>query len=129
MHSILIIIRGNSGSGKTVLANQLQAHYGSDHCLLIHQDQIRREILHANDHLGTPAVSLIEVLINYGLNHFPVTILEGILRKDVYGAMLTSTLEKFNSRTLVYYLEIPFATTLKYNQTKATPFAEESLRA
>lgn len=125
---ILILIRGNSGSGKTTLANSLQSYFGSANCLLLHQDQIRREILHASDHVGTPAVSLIEVLIKYGLDHYQLTILEGILRKDVYGDMLSETIKKSDCRTLVYYLESSFEETLVYNQTKKEPFAEKLLR-
>lgn len=128
MRPILIIIRGNSSSGKTMLAKKLQSHFGSDKCLLLHQDQIRREILHADDHLGTPAVSLIETLIKYGLNHYQLTILEGILRKDVYGEMLSETLKSSDCQALVYYLDLSFEKTLTYNQTRKEPFSEEILR-
>jgi predicted ABC-type ATPase len=79
----LVIIRGNSGSGKTSMADALQAHFGAAHCLVIHQDQVRREMLHANDHVGTPAVALIADLIRFGLANYPLVIVEGILRRDV----------------------------------------------
>lgn len=88
MASVLVIIRGNSGSGKTYLADKLQQHYSYGDCLLLHQDVIRRDILHANDHLGTPAVELINSMIGFGMEYYPITILEGILREDVYGEML-----------------------------------------
>jgi adenylate kinase family enzyme len=88
MKPTLVLIRGNSASGKTVLANKLQQHFGYSRCLLLHQDLIRRNILHADDHVGTPAISLIQTLINYGYNHYSLTILEGILHKDVYDPML-----------------------------------------
>lgn len=29
----LVIIRGNSGSGKTSMADALQAHFGAENCL------------------------------------------------------------------------------------------------
>ncbi|WP_204122857.1 AAA family ATPase [Lacticaseibacillus mingshuiensis] len=50
---ILVLLRGNSGSGKTYLANQLQEALGTNACLLISQDVMRREIMHANDHAAT----------------------------------------------------------------------------
>lgn len=39
----LIIIRGNSGSGKTTVARALQRRFG-DYSMLISQDMVRREI-------------------------------------------------------------------------------------
>ncbi|WP_257607430.1 hypothetical protein [Weissella sagaensis] len=69
MKSIFILIRGNSSSGKTVLANELQKYFGYEECLVLHQDNIRRDILHANDHSGTPAIDLIRTLVSCGENH------------------------------------------------------------
>lgn len=46
--SNLIIIRGNSGSGKTTVAKELQ-HYLGKGTMLLSQDAIRREILRVND--------------------------------------------------------------------------------
>ena len=111
----LVIIRGNSGSGKTSMADALQAHFGVVHCLVIHQDQVRREMLHANDHVGTPAVALIADLIRFGLAHYPLVIVEGILRRDVYGEMLAQAVDEWQGPTLTYYLDVPFATCVAHN--------------
>lgn len=111
----LVIIRGNSGSGKTSMADALQAHFGTDHCLVIHQDQVRRELLHANDRIGTPAVALIADLIRFGLAHYPLVIVEGILRRDVYGEMLEQVVDEWQGPTLSYYLDVPFATCVAHN--------------
>lgn len=126
--NILVIIRGNSASGKTVLSKRIQERFGYEQCLLLHQDVIRRDILHANDHQGTPAVPVIKDLINYGLNNYPITIIEGILRSDVYGHMLNKLVKRNTKNSLVYYLDIPFETTVKYDKTKATPFGKEALQ-
>ena len=40
----LIILRGNSGSGKTTIAKELQRKFG-ENTMLISQDVIRREML------------------------------------------------------------------------------------
>lgn len=114
----LVIIRGNSGSGKTSMADALQAHFGSEHCLVIHQDQVRRELLHANDHVGTPAVALIENLIRFGQTHYPLVIVEGILRRDVYGEMLEQVVNQWQGPTLIYYLDVPFATCVAHNRQR-----------
>lgn len=111
----LIIIRGNSGSGKTTLAEQLQSRFGSHRCLVLHQDVLRRNLLHANDHLGTPAVNLIADMIEYGADSFDLIIVEGILRRDVYGDMLRACQHSFPGSTLTYYLDVPFATCVKHN--------------
>lgn len=129
MNPVLVIIRGNSGSGKTVLANKVQEHFGCEQCLLLHQDEIRRDILHANDHQGTPAVGMIETMITYGLEHYPITMIEGILRKDVYGDMLKNVAKPLGKQALIYYLEIPFETTVAHDKTKREPFGAEKLRS
>ncbi len=128
MMPIFIVIRGNSASGKTALANKLQQYFGYNHCLLLHQDTIRREILHAGDDEGTPAVGMIEVLIKYGFNHCKVVILEGILRKDVYGEMILDASKQFAEANFRYYLNVSFEDTIKYNAWKAHPFSVETLK-
>lgn len=40
----LIILRGNSGSGKTTIAKELQKRFGTN-TMLISQDVIRRDML------------------------------------------------------------------------------------
>ncbi len=128
MKSTLIIIRGNSGSGKTVLAKELQNYFGTDKCLLLQQDVLRRNILHTNDHVGNPTIDLIADLAEFGKKHYPITILEGILRKDVYGDMLIKLCKTFSPNILIYYLDIPFEVTLRNNNQKETPFSTTQLR-
>lgn len=128
MKTIFILIRGNSGSGKTVLADNLQKYFGYDNCILLHQDVIRRDILHANDRTGTPAIGLIKELVEYGTKHYRVVILEGILRKDVYGEMLVNVIKIFGNNAFVYYLDVSFSLTVEHNQTKNFPFSIVSLK-
>ena len=47
-HEKLIVLRGNSGSGKTSVARDLQEHYGRN-TLLISQDMVRRELMKAKE--------------------------------------------------------------------------------
>lgn len=79
----LIIIRGNAASGKTSLAKALQTALG-EKTLLLSQDQLRRDMLHARDGFDTPTISLILNLLDYGQQHCDYIILEGILRADWY---------------------------------------------
>lgn len=48
--AVLIILRGNSGSGKTSVAKKLQEKLGPK-TMLISQDVVRREMLHTKDGL------------------------------------------------------------------------------
>lgn len=54
----LIILRGNSASGKTSTARTLQRKFGRG-TLVISQDAIRREMLWVRDEKGTQAISLL----------------------------------------------------------------------
>ncbi|WP_413628233.1 zeta toxin family protein [Fructilactobacillus vespulae] len=128
MNNLLVIVRGNSASGKTTLTNKIQKEIGYEKCLLLNQDIIRRKILHADDNKNNPSVKMIENLINYGLENYSVTVVEGILRRDVYGNMLTNLIEKNNANTLIYYLDIPFEKTLNYDQMKEVSFGSQRLK-
>lgn len=46
--AVLIILRRNSGSGKTSVAKQVQEKLGPE-TMLISQDVVRREMLHTKD--------------------------------------------------------------------------------
>lgn len=71
----LIIIRGNSGSGKTTVSKILQEKFGRNTMLISH-DMVRMQILHAKD---VEALPLIMQLLKYGRQNSEITILEGIL--------------------------------------------------
>lgn len=125
---ILIIIRGNSGSGKTYLAKKVQNYYGTKRSLLIQQDIIRRDILHSDDHVGNISIELMTKMIEFGKQNYEITILEGILRKDVYSKMLNETISKFEERSLVFYLDLSFEQTVKNNNKKKVSFSTEQLK-
>ena len=84
----LIILRGNSGSGKTTVAKELQKKLGNStaggHPLLLSQDVVRRDMLKVKDGPHTEAILLLMELLKYGHAHNEITILEGILYADWY---------------------------------------------
>jgi deoxyadenosine/deoxycytidine kinase len=124
----MILLRGNSGCGKTTLANQLAARLPAKATLVLHQDLLRRELLHASDHAGTPAVDLIATLATFGQRHYRYVIIEGILRRDVYGDMLAALYAQFRPTAFAYYLNMDFAATLRRDALKPAPFGETNLR-
>ena len=82
MHK-LIILRGNSGSGKTTVAKKLQELFGRN-TMLFSQDVVRRDILKVKDGENPPALPLLKEMLQYGSSHCEVVILEGIFIADWY---------------------------------------------
>lgn len=127
--SKLIIIRGNSGSGKTSVANGLQKKLGRN-TLLISQDVVRREMLWVNDGKDTLAIPLMISLLQYGREHCSYVILEGILNASWYQPLFEAAIREFGSEIYAYYYDISFEETLKRhgNKSKRFEFGEEEMR-
>lgn len=113
----LVIIRGNSGSGKSTVARRLQRGYGRG-CALIEQDYLRRTVLRERDKPGGIAPSLIEQTVRFALDHDYHAVLEGILPRDRYGPMLTALRRAHRGRTHVFYLDVSLAETLRRHTTR-----------
>lgn len=135
--SKLIILRGNSGSGKTTIAKrlhqELQPHFADRlqaGTMLVQQDVIRRDILRVRDFPGNPAIRLIEDIVITGSEAGYDVILEGILGKSVYGDMLHRLLSQFGEHANVYYFDISFEETTRRHLTKSNSeeFGEEDMR-
>ena len=103
-HEKLIVLRGNSGSGKTSVARDLQEHYGRN-TLLISQDMVRREMLKAKDGPETAALPLLMQLLE--------------LAGRLYG-----------ENVYAYYFDLCFEETLRRHQTKpnSDKFGEAEMR-
>lgn len=127
--SRLIILRGNSGSGKTTIAKELQRKFGSN-TLLISQDAIRREMLMVSDGPDSPAIPMLKELLRYGKDHCETVILEGIMVADWYRPLFELAKELFGKNIYAYYFDIPFEETLKRHKTRAKSgeFGEEAMR-
>ncbi|WMJ86299.1 kinase [Anaerocolumna sp. MB42-C2] len=127
--SKIIILRGNSGSGKSTAAKLLQNRFGYG-TLLISQDMIRREILWVKDGIGTKAISLLIEMVKYGRENCDVVILEGILNADWYRELFEQIKVKFDPWIYAYYYEIPFEETLIRHRTKpnCNDFGEEEMK-
>ncbi|HSW77745.1 MAG TPA: AAA family ATPase [Candidatus Chromulinivoraceae bacterium] len=126
----LIIIRGNSGSGKSTVAKKLQHKMGYG-TMLIPQDVVRREILRVKDETDNPSIQLVYDLAMYGSKIGYNVIVEGIFVDERYGDTLRRLIEDFNGQAFVYYFDIPIETTLKRHITKpnAHEFGEKELRS
>lgn len=125
----LIILRGNSGSGKTTVAKELQKKFGRN-TMVISQDAIRRDMLKAKDGPETEALPLMQELLSYGKKHSEVTILEGIMYADWYKSLFEHALREFKDEIYAYYFDLPFDVTLQRHQTKSCchEFGEKEMR-
>lgn len=115
--SKLILLRGNSGSGKTTVARQLQKALGRG-TLLLSQDVVRREMLWARDGPDTAALPLLMDLLRYGRDHCAVVILEGILNAEWYRPLLRLARDLYGEGLFAYYYDLPFEETLRRHQTR-----------
>lgn len=127
--SKLIILRGNSGSGKTTIAKELQRHFGRN-TMLISQDVIRRDMLWVKDGESTEAIPLMKELLAYGIEHSDIVILEGIMYADWYKPLFELAIRLYGTEVYAYYFDLPFEETLKRHQTKpnCNEFGEEAMR-
>ena len=125
----LIVLRGNSGSGKTTVARAVRARYGQG-CALVEQDYLRRIVLRERDVDGGIAPALIAHTARFALDHGYHVVLEGILARVRYGAMLTDLCHAHRGRTTVFYLDIPWEETLRRHATRlqSCEFGEAEMR-
>lgn len=114
----LIILRGNSGSGKTSVAKTLQEKFGPNTMLLSH-DMIRMQILHvwgAEGHIKSEPLMIN--LLKYGRENSEITIMEGILPSKEYHKLFETAVEEYGQNIFAYYYDLPFEETLLRHSTK-----------
>jgi len=128
MQPKIIILRGNSGSGKTTISKKLQKKLGHG-TLLIPQDVVRREMLYVKDGVDTKAVDLLIQLIMYGRENCTCVILEGILNSCWYRRLFETIKYEFSNEIYAYYFDIPFEETLLRHKAKlnANEFGETEM--
>jgi len=108
----LIVLRGNSGSGKSAVAAAIRARYGRG-IALVGQDNLRRVVLREKDLPGGANIGLIDVVARYALDAGFHVIIEGILYADRYAAMLDRLRGDHRGMSTFYYLDVPFEETLR----------------
>lgn len=116
-HSRLIVIRGNSASGKTRVAHAIRERYGRG-IAIVSQDVFRRDILHQKDDPGNPAIGLIDLTARYALDHGYHVIVEGILFSQSHADMLVNLVRDHAGITACFYYDLTFDETVKRHATK-----------
>ncbi|MFF5896745.1 kinase [Streptomyces argenteolus] len=125
----LVILRGNSASGKSSVAGGLRDSFGRG-LALVAQDNLRRVVLRERDRRGAANIGLIDMTARYALDAGYHVVVEGILYADHYGDMLLRLRTDHRGPTHAYYLDVPFEQTLTRHATKpiAREFGESQLR-
>lgn len=126
----LLVVRGNSGSGKSSIARGLRAAYGRG-LAIIEQDYVRRVVLREKDVPGAATIGLIDLMARHALDSGFHVVVEGILYADRYGPMLTRLVDDHCGVSRCYYLDVPFPVTLERHATRPTAreFGEREMRA
>ncbi|MFE9451880.1 AAA family ATPase [Streptomyces sp. NPDC006739] len=113
----LVVLRGNSASGKSSVAAGLRERFGRG-LALVSQDNLRRIVLREHDRPRAANIGLIDLTARYALNAGYHVVVEGILHADHYGDMLTRLRVDHRGPTHGYYLDVPFGETLARHATK-----------
>ncbi|GIF19721.1 putative kinase [Actinoplanes tereljensis] len=125
----LVVLRGNSGSGKTTAAREVRRRFGRG-CALIEQDYVRRIILREhNEAPDAVAPTLIATMAGESLRHGYHVVLEGILDAGTYRPALTELIAAHGGRT--FYLDVSFEETVRRHAGRAATvgFTERDMRA
>jgi cytidylate kinase len=127
--SRLVVLRGNSGSGKSTTAKALRERLGRG-TAWVEQDHIRRILLREHDLPGGLNIGLIDLNARYALDHGYDVVLEGIMNAGRYGDMLRGLTADHRGTTLHYYFDIPFEETAVRHATRelADAFSVEAMR-
>jgi hypothetical protein len=113
----LIVLRGNSGSGKSTVARAVRAAYGRG-LAVVGQDTVRREILRERDVPGGANIGLIDTIVRYSLGAGFHVLLEGILTASRYAAMLEALHHDHAGPSAWYYLDVSLPETLRRHATR-----------
>jgi predicted kinase len=118
----LVVLRGNSASGKSSIAAGIREKFGRG-LALVSQDNLRRVVLRERDRPGAANIGLIDLTARYALNAGFHVVLEGILYADRYGDMLARLRADHRGPPHSYYLDVPFEETVSRHATK--PIADD----
>ncbi|WP_433565097.1 hypothetical protein ACQP1O_07295 [Nocardia sp. CA-151230] len=126
--SVLVVVRGNSASGKSTAALAVQQRFARGVCLVVPQDVVRRQMLREPDAAGAANIELLEHVATFGLARGLVVIVEGILNAGRYGSML-ERLTATADHALHYCFDLTFEETVARHlgSSRAADFSPEQM--
>jgi predicted kinase len=129
---VLIVLRGNSGSGKSTVADALQEELGWPAALL-EQDHFRRAVYAEREgrshRTGMAHAALLEAAAAHCLAQGQHVVLEGILGAQRYAPMLARVAAHADDARF-FAFDLPFEETVRRHadRAKATAFDVEEMR-
>jgi predicted kinase len=125
----LVVIRGNSGSGKSTVGRAVQLQYGRG-CALVEQDYLRRVVLRERDRPGGLAPGLITHTVSLLLANGYHVVLDGILSAERYRDALDELRRSHHGPAFYFYLDVSLEETLRRHTTRpqAAEFTAEQMR-
>jgi predicted kinase len=127
----LVVIRGNSGSGKTTTAREVRRRFGRGAALL-ELDQVRREILreHGSGRMGPVTPGFITGMARMALEAGYHVVLEGILPESQYGAPLRKLIADHPGSTACFYMAVSFDERVRRHllREEPIPVSAETMR-
>jgi predicted kinase len=125
----LVIVRGNSGAGKSTVARAVRAAAGR-RVALVEQDYLRRVVLRERLSDGTLHIQLIESVVRIALDGGYHVVLEGIFHREGYADMLRRLRDEHRGTTLAYYLSVSFPQSCLRHSTRpqAADFTVDDMR-
>lgn len=115
----LIIIRGNSASGKTTAAWEIRKRFAERRLAIVSQDVLRRDILRTKDDPNNPAIGLIDLTARYALDCGYHVVIEGILHSKSHAEMLTNLVRDHAGETAAFYYDLDFDETVRRHAFKS----------
>lgn len=115
---VLVVLRGNSGSGKSTVAGLVQAELGAGECLVVPQDVVRRQLLNEADRAEAATIDLLRAVAAWGLARGLVVVVEGIMNAGRYQRTLEQ-LATIATRSHFFAWDLPLEETLRRHATRA----------
>lgn len=128
MEPRLIVIRGNSGSGKSSVVEGIRAAYGHG-IAWIEQDYVRRIIFQEPGRPDDATIPMIQQIAKHALGHGFHAVVEGIMPTTGYAGMFAGLAREYAGSAYFYYLDIPFEETVRRHATrdKASAFSGDDM--
>lgn len=123
-HPTLIILRGNSASGKSTVARRVQRSFDRGEVAMIGQDHLRRELLWVQEGTDNHVAGLLDVMVRHCLEAGQHVIVEGIFGREWYGEAFAAMVRAHAGPSLVYYLDVSLPETLRRHRTKTDSAGE-----